>query len=242
MEAYSNYKPRVKAGFRLDPRTKIILMGVMAILVFLEHENMLYIAILALIPLVLLTINRQYKPVVIYGGLFAFALTVRVLQLYVELHFIFHTIGGMIMWLVLRLFPTLLLGFYMINSTKASEFVAAMHSLHITDKLTIPISVVFRFIPTIIAEAHDISYAMCMRDIRFGSKRFWGNPLALLEYKVVPMIISVVKIGEELSASAITKGLGKYKKRTCIAQLKFTAYDAMIYIACIGMIVWVVLI
>lgn len=242
MKDFSPFCARVKVGFHLDPRTKIVLMSIMAILVFLEHENMLYISVLALIPMGLLITNKQYKPVFIYGGLFLFAFAIKQMQIYTEVHFIFQTIGGLIIWLVLRLFPTLLLGFYVIESTKASEFVAAMQSLHITDKLTIPVSVVFRFIPTIQIESRAISYAMCMRDIRFGSKRFWSNPSVLLEYKIIPLIISIVKIGEELSASALTKGLGKYDSRTCIGQLRFAMYDVIIFLVCAGMITWVVLI
>ncbi len=44
---------------------------------------------------------------------------------------------------------------------------------------------------------------MKMRGIRFGGK----NPFLMLEYRLVPLMVSVVKIGDELSAAALTRGL-----------------------------------
>ena len=34
------------------------------------------------------------------------------------------------------------------------------------------------------------------------------SPMKMLEYRVVPLMISIAKIGEELSAAALTRGLG----------------------------------
>lgn len=36
----------------------------------------------------------------------------------------------------------------------------------------------------------------------------------MLEYRLVPLMVSVVKIGDELSAAALTRGLGAPVKRT----------------------------
>ena len=36
----------------------------------------------------------------------------------------------------------------------------------------------------------------------------------------------IAKIGEELSAAALTRGLGGLKRRTCIVELHFGTYDA----------------
>lgn len=238
----SAYVQRVKTGFCLDPRTKIILMITISTLAFFDHQNLLFISTLAIIPSILLLTNKQYKVVMIYGGLFLFAFILRILQTKIELPFIFYTVGGMLIWLVLRLFPAFLLGYYLIESTKSSEFVAAMQKWNIPDSFIIPVSVVFRFVPTIKVESQNISDAMKMRNIRFGSKIFWKNPGMLLEYRIVPLIISVVKIGEELSAAALTKGLGKYSSRNSVVNLKFTIYDFFVLLICVLLCVWVVFI
>ena len=63
-------------------------------------------------------------------------------------------------------------------------------------------SAVFRFFPTIGEEDADISEAMRMRGIRFGGK----HPGKMLGYRLIPLMISIVKIGDALSA-ALTRGL-----------------------------------
>ena len=53
------------------------------------------------------------------------------------------------------------------------------------------------------------------------------NPMALLEYRFIPLMISVVKIGDELSAAALTRGLDNPAKRSSITRVGFTCYDAI---------------
>ena len=50
-----------------------------------------------------------------------------------------------------------------------------------------------------------------------------------------PLMMSVVKIGDELSAAALTRGLGGLKHRTTIANIGFTFYDAIIAILSAGL-------
>lgn len=143
--------------------------------------------------------------------------------------------------MVIRLFPIFMLGYYIIESTKTDEFVAAMEKWHIPEAFIIPISVVFRFIPTLGEESAAITDAMRMRSIQFGTKKFWQAPTAILEYRIIPLMMSVVKIGDELSAAALTRGLGGLKHRTTIANIGFTFYDAIIAILSAALLIWALL-
>lgn len=51
------------------------------------------------------------------------------------------------------------------------------------------------------------------------------NPFLMLEYRLVPLMVSVVKIGDELSAAALTRGLGAPVKRTNVCQIGFHVQD-----------------
>ncbi|MGC8164957.1 energy-coupling factor transporter transmembrane component T, partial [Salmonella enterica] len=86
--------------------------------------------------------------------------------------------------------------------TSVSEFIAAMDRMHITKKLSVPISVMFRFFPTIKEEYRNVQDAMKLRGV--GSVR---DPMKMLEYRMVPFLMSVVSIGNDLSASALTRAL-----------------------------------
>ena len=78
-----------------------------------------------------------------------------------------------------------------------------MLRMHLSEKIIIPLSVMFRFFPTVMDEAASINAAMKMRGIHIGGK----NAGKMLEYRLVPLMTCCVKIGEELSAAALTLSL-----------------------------------
>lgn len=78
---------------------------------------------------------------------------------------------------------------YLIETTTVSEFTAAMSKMHVTDKITIPLSVMFRFFPTVADEFSSINAAMRMRDIRLGGK----NVTKMIEYRLVPLMVCSAK-------------------------------------------------
>ncbi len=50
----------------------------------------------------------------------------------------------------------------------------------------------------------------------------------MIEYRLVPLMVSMVKIGDELSAAALTRGLGAPVKRTNICKIGFHVQDIVI--------------
>ena len=73
-----------------------------------------------------------------------------------------------------------------------------------------------------------------MRDIRFSGKKK-GQ---VIEYRIIPMIMCSVKIGEELSASALTRGLGMPVKRTNICKIGFGFADFVIFMLCLATVIF----
>jgi len=60
-----------------------------------------------------------------------------------------------------------------------------------------------------------------------------GKPAKILEYRMVPLLISCVKIGEELSAAALTRGLGAPGRRTNICRIGFGKFDIVAAAICV---------
>lgn len=236
MESCTEYALEKKRGFYLDPRTKLLFMVVVVTLLFVAHDSVVFVCVLTGIPLVLLLTNHQWKTATIYGVLFVLAIIFNYYRDFIEIPPVLNGIVALLIELVMRFFPGFMMGYYIIKSTKADEFVSAMERWHITKKVLIPIAVVFRFVPTMQEEAHSITEAMKMREIRFGTKKFWRSPGSLLEYRLIPLLISVVKIGDELSASALTRGLGRQGKRSSIARIGFTWQDFLILVISILMV------
>lgn len=55
----------------------------------------------------------------------------------------------------------------------------------------------------------------------------------MVEYRLVPLMVSVVKIGDELSAAALTRGLGAPVKRTNVCRIGFHFQDVIAILFCI---------
>lgn len=215
-----------KKGFCLDPRTKLLLMAIVATAEFLYAHTAFMIAV-ALIPFVLLLINRQYKTALIFFVLFTTGLVVQAVQNSIQFPMVLNMLIVLLVGLVLRLFPAFMMGAYFLKSTTASECVASLGRMHIGRQITIPLSVLFRFLPTMQEESASIKDAMRMREVQFGTQKFWNNPTALIEYRFIPLMISVVKIGEDLSAAVLTRGLDNPIRRTNITKIGFTHYDVI---------------
>ena len=199
-----------RKGIRLDPRTKLILLLTVTTLMFSTgNEGIMNFVkpVLSLIPFVLILSER-------------IALT---------------TLSDLLSFVVLamtsimtRFAPGIMTGAWLLSSTSVSEFIGSMERMHLTEKIVIPLSVIFRFFPTISEEYQAISDAMKMRGIRFGGK----NPFLMVEYRLVPLMVSVVKIGDELSAAALTRGLGAPVKRTNVCQIGFHVQDMIAILLC----------
>ena len=241
MEENIIYEPPKHRGLYLDPRTKVLAMLVLATLIFFVHKNLILNSILVFIPIFLLISDKRYRPAFVYGGLFVIAIFVKIYGGKFEFPYLISMILGLIVELIFRFFPVFMFGYYIIKSTKPNEFISAMNLWHVPEAFIIPVSVVFRFVPTLAEENKSISNAMRMREIRFGTKKFLKNPSMILEYRLVPLMMSVAKIGEELSAAALSRGLGGLKKRTCMVELRFGIWDAGMAILIGVLVIWTIM-
>lgn len=219
------------SSFVLDPRTKLLVLLIINIVMIAGGITgvVFYIRImLAMIPFLLLICSKKnYKTAFIYLSAFAFATFgegVVIRYATGNINLVFLLLSGIIS----RFVPGLMMGYYVMTSTTVSEFIAAMERMHITKKITIPFCVMFRYFPTISEENKAIASAMKMRGIGLKGKR--NNLVSLLEYRLVPIMMSTVKIGDELSAASLTKGLDSDVKRTNICNIGIGCKDILLCI------------
>ncbi|HJJ41246.1 MAG TPA: energy-coupling factor transporter transmembrane component T [Methanocorpusculum sp.] len=128
--------------------------------------------------------------------------------------------------LVSRFLPPIVLAYCVMKTTTVSEFVTALERMHVPQAIIIPLSVMFRFFPTIAEENTAIHDAMRMRQI--GRKR--TSLMRKLEFETVPVMMSTVRIADELSQASLTKGLGSERKRTHICEVGFRFRDYLLLI------------
>jgi len=235
--AYSSERVQEKQRGFLDPRTKLALVLVLAVFVMggLGGEQLKGIkTILSVLPFVLLLIEKQWKRFA--RGIVMLVIGYGLLLVMPYLPGVLNYIALMCGGILTRFVVTIVMGGYLIATTSVSEFVSAMERLHMPQAITIPMSVMFRLFPTIGTEWRSIRRAMTMRGIHLGGARA-GQ---VLEYQLVPMMTSTVRIGEELSASALTRGLGAPVRRTNICRIGFRVQDVILLMGCLFVIaVWI---
>lgn len=219
----------------LDPRTKLLLLFTSSVFVVGnagEAWMTIFYWILVYIPVLLLFVEKEWKAgvisIVIYIGSFYAQMALQHDLSSVE------SMLALSLYIITKILPTIILARYIVKSTKVSEFLTAMKRMHVSDKLTIPISVIFRFFPTVIEESRAINDAMRMRGIEMGANK----ATEAIEYRMVPLIASCSIIGEELSAAAMTRGLDVGKRRSCIWKIKFRFPDWIIIGFCMSCFVW----
>jgi len=118
-----------------------------------------------------------------------------------------------------------MLGYYFATTTTLSALIAALTRLKVPQVIIIPLAVFFRFLPTVREEAIYVNDAMRMRNIGLSLKKF--NLIKVVEYRFVPLLMSMVRIGEELTAASMCRGLSHEYERTNIAYIGIRLIDTV---------------
>lgn len=226
-----------RRALNLDPRTKLLLLLTMAVFVFSSAgagSMLIFRILLTAVSLLLIMLSGNSKNFVVFTAVIGAAYFVQFAVVP-----LIPGAAAQILMLFLNLLthfaPSFAMAYFVVSTTTVSEFNAAMERIHMPNSIIIPMSVMFRFFPTIREEFAAINDAMRMRGIRFGG----GKVGAMLEYRLVPMISCCVRIGEELSASALTRGLGAPGRRTNICKIGLHAQDLTLILLCIlAFIMW----
>ena len=125
--------------------------------------------------------------------------------------------------LVHKVYACGMLAGLVISTTKVGEFLSAMARLRISKKLTIPIAVMLRYLPTIREDWHFIKDAMRLRDV---SPTLWGflkAPVMTVNCIYVPLLTAASKAADELSIASVTRGIENQKPRTCLVEIQMRA-------------------
>ena len=212
------------ARMHLDPRTKLFMVFVVSAIVLMTATTPLtwiLRSLITLVPIFLLVVEGRALSAVRFGVMYAVALALMRFYITSESTGLVTSLLVGYCGIVVQFIPAMITAWYMIRTTKIGEFMSAMQRMHVPDGISISLAVVMRFFPTIKEEYAAIRDAMKMRGIMLGG----GSVGKMVEYRMVPLLFSCVNIGDELSAAAITRGLGAKVRRTSAVELKLTAAD-----------------
>ena len=220
-----------KTLIHIDPRTKFVMLFFIGFYIFTLPTLPVEIGIFVALGL-LLTLSGHGRTALKLSVVFtAMVLLDILLSPYMSgaLSFLFNTIVR----LVRLIFPIYLAAILLMRTTTVSEFIAAFRKIHLPDTFIIPVSVMFRFIPTVTKQWHSIRNAMRFRGIGVSAKTLVRKPLLTLEYMLVPLLMSTAIISDELAAASLSRGLDSGATRTCVTEVRIGAFDYILLAACV---------
>lgn len=216
-------------NLRIDPRTKLFMILIVSSIVMMSATTPFLWGVrivVTVIPILLLISEKKYASAFRFLILYATALFLTFYFLSEESTGTLKSLLTGYCGIVAQFVPALITAWYAVRTTKIDEFMSAMQKMHIPDGITISLAVVMRFFPTIAEEYASIRDAMKMRGISFGK----GSVVKMVEYRMIPLLFSCVNIGDELSAAAITRGLGGKVKRTSVVTLRMQTLDYLMMV------------
>ncbi|HFE0822979.1 TPA: energy-coupling factor transporter transmembrane component T [Streptococcus agalactiae] len=227
-----------KLNLHFNPCTKIVLLFlcivISSLLPSIEYE-LIFVSIIALFSI----INKKIK--FAFGGMLIYLLVFIVSVLTVK--YGSNTVRSLVMpflGLVHKVYPVCMLSTLILSTTKVGEFLSAMSYARISKKITIPLAVMLRYIPTVREDWMYIKDSMCLRGISPSFFGFIKNPALTIECIYSPMIIMASKAADELTIASITRGIESPKKRTSIIEIRFDIQDISALIVGIVITVFII--
>ncbi len=209
----------------LDPRTKLFLI-LLCVLSAVFAPNLYFQFVLVTLIGLLAAFSGKWRYAL--RGIIAYALIcVFTVWCMGALTGTWRTMFVAFLGLVHKVYACGMLAGLVISTTKVGEFLSAMARLHIPKKLTIPIAVMLRYLPTIREDWHYIKDAMRLRDVSPTLLGFLKAPAMTVNCIYVPLLTAASKAADELSIASVTRGIENPKPRTCLINIRMQWADLL---------------
>lgn len=133
-----------------------------------------------------------------------------------------------------KLLPLAIVGVLIFSTTHVSELVYGFRCLHAPQWVIIPMSVLFRFFPTIRYDYRQIREAMKFRGLAFNGMSLLLHPVRSIELIYVPLLNNASNVAGELTAAALTRGISDPGKKTSLYEVSFGFTDVAMLMVGIG--------
>ena len=211
------------SAVHLDPRTKLCLLLLCVLCTMAAPGLPFQFALVALIGLLAACCGKwryALRGVAVYGLVCLF--TTWCVGVMVGT---WRTMFVAFLGLLHKVYACAMLAGLVIRTTRVNEFLCAMAALHCPKKLTIPLAVMLRYLPTAREDWHFIKDAMRLRDVSPTPAGFLRAPAMTVNCIYVPLLTAASNAADELSIAAVTRGIENPKPRTCLVSIQMRAAD-----------------
>lgn len=207
----------------IDPRIKLTLLPVIGFISFFISDTILLFVIL-LFSFLLYIYSGIYKKAFSFLVFFLFLLGLEHgMGKISDYNFVFALY--MMIYFLSRMTLIAMFGAYITRTTKISEMIEALNRMKIPRSISIPFSVLLRFAPTMRHEVKALKENMRIRGVIKNKFFILLHLIRYVEYTLVPLLMRMMKVSDELSASALIRGLDSEERRVTIVELKFKLMD-----------------
>ncbi len=108
--------------------------------------------------------------------------------------------------MIYRMIPTMM-SLYLLILIPSGKLTAGLRKLPMPAQMRLILVVMLRFAPTALLEFLEVRNAMRVRGFLGSLRKMLRSPMDTLEYALVPLIFRSLKVSDELSASAVVRGI-----------------------------------
>ncbi len=213
---------------RVDPRSKVLLLLCVNIILVggAGGDKVAQSAyfVLAALPIVVLMVEGYWKKGLLLASLFVFFVWVAISvvpSLEKESQI---AAMGMVAFCT-RILPAAA-SCCLLMTIPVSELVSTLYRFKLPSALVTVLVIILRFFPSVLSEFVAIERNVRMRGLAFGN----GSLKTTLLCRLLPFLSNTLRIGDELSAAAISRGLGAERRRTNYYETRFSWLDVPILV------------
>lgn len=119
------------------------------------------------------------------------------------------------------------IGMHLTATTSPTSLAAGLRAWRVPRPVSVTLAVMLRFFPVVAAESAAVMDAMHLRGLT-GTRGLMRHPILSIERFTVPMIVASLRASEDLSASAILRGLGSHRTPTTMVPPRFGTADLLL--------------
>lgn len=220
----------------LEPITKILCILAINIAITFGVNVIMELVLLACVSTLFLA-NGKQKKCIRYILIFAFLLFGDKCILPLISAQWLSTLACLVFIAFRKFFFCIMTADFFVSTTEINAMIASLEKIRVPEVIIIPLAVLVRFFPTVKEEWNHIRAAMRMRNIGTGVGQILLHPIETMEYMIVPLLFSTVKIGEELAAAALARGLGMQNKRTNLCRVSLKAADYIVMVCSVTVVI-----
>ena len=213
-------------GLRLDPRTKLVAMLVMAAAVALAPSVTCEAVLMVLAAVFGVLLGRWRASVAM---LLLYAMTLAAVQFVPQLKDVaLRTMLFSFALLVRKVFACSLMAYATVATTHVNELMSVLAKVGAPRTVAIPVAVALRYLPAVREDWGYIRDAMRMRGVSPSPLGFMRDPMRTIDCIYAPLLMSASRASDELAMAAVARGIENPVQRTCYLHISMDVADYVV--------------